>query len=161
MTGTLNPGSAGFQWVANEIRKVGNVVEWYANDTLLITVDMTEFATPTLGGNLSFGHADINFASSLDPEAVDLLFTLIDNIEVTAIVSGADGDFDEDGDVDGRDFLMWQRGVSPAPLSSTDLTAWQNAYGGGALGALSAVPEPTTLVSLLGTTLLLGLRRRS
>jgi len=25
------------------------------------------------------------------------------------------GDFDEDGDVDGGDFLLWQRGGSPSP----------------------------------------------
>jgi hypothetical protein len=174
MTGTLNPGSAGFQWVSNEIRKVGNLVEWYANGTLLITVDMTEFATPTLGGNLSFGHADINFASSLDPEAVDLLFTLIDNIEVTAISSAVDdADFNGDGNVDGSDFLTWQRGFGTPDaqlangdangdhiVDGNDLVIWQGQYGGGSLSAISAVPEPTTLISLLGATLLIGFRRR-
>src|SRR5262245_39274161 len=39
------------------------------------------------------------------------------------------GDFDGDGDVDGRDFLVWQRGGSPNPLSAGDLAQWQANYG--------------------------------
>ncbi len=39
------------------------------------------------------------------------------------------GDFDGDGVVSGRDFLAWQRGNSPNPLSSTDLANWQANFG--------------------------------
>lgn len=71
------------------------------------------------------------------------------------------GDFDNDGDVDGRDFLIWQRGSSPSPLSPTDLAAWQNSYGTGSLAAVSAVPEPsTTVMALLASCLGLGFARR-
>lgn len=54
------------------------------------------------------------------------------------------GDFDHDNDVDGRDFLMWQRGNSPTPLSSGDLNDWQANFGSVGSGAAStaAVPEP-------------------
>jgi hypothetical protein len=38
------------------------------------------------------------------------------------------GDWDGDGDVDGRDFLQWQRGGSPTPLSPIDLEGWQVNY---------------------------------
>ena len=63
------------------------------------------------------------------------------------------GDFDFDGDVDGFDFLKWQRGESPSPLSVTDLTDWQNYYGAPPLTAAStAVPEPNTWVFSLGAT---------
>ena len=41
----------------------------------------------------------------------------------------AQGNFDGDGDVDGRDFLIWQRGGSPTAGSAEDLTAWQTNYG--------------------------------
>lgn len=51
-----------------------------------------------------------------------------------------------DGRIDGRDFLAWQRGVSPTPYSSGDLADWQNAYNGGALSAATAVPEPSSLI---------------
>ena len=71
------------------------------------------------------------------------------------------GDFDEDGDVDGRDFLIWQRGGSPLPLSATDLADWQNGYGAGGLSALSAVPEPTTMAmaTLVGMSMLMSRKR--
>jgi hypothetical protein len=66
------------------------------------------------------------------------------------------GDFDADGDVDGNDFLTWQRGGSPRPVSAGDLADWQMNYGtGGAAAAAGAVPEPATL-SLAGG-LLVGL----
>jgi hypothetical protein len=60
------------------------------------------------------------------------------------------GDFDNDGDVDGRDFLIWQRGGSPSPLSAGDLADWRANYGTGSLSAnSSAVPEPGTSIMLL------------
>jgi hypothetical protein len=63
---------------------------------------------------------------------------------------GQAGDFDDDGDVDGRDFLVWQRGESPTPLSAGDLADWQTNYGAGGLGAFAAVPEPATWAVFLG-----------
>lgn len=42
--------------------------------------------------------------------------------------------FDADGDVDGRDFLVWQRNTSPSAsggLSNSDLGTWQSNYGSG------------------------------
>ena len=55
------------------------------------------------------------------------------------------GDFDSDGDVDGRDFLAWQRNPSVG-----DLADWQTNYSTGSLlvGA-TAVPEPTSALLLL------------
>ncbi|MCH7752566.1 MAG: hypothetical protein IH898_10490, partial [Planctomycetes bacterium] len=47
------------------------------------------------------------------------------------------GDFDGNLVVDGADFLKWQRGESPDPLSSEDLAAWEANYGTG-----GAPPEP-------------------
>lgn len=74
----------------------------------------------------------------------------------------APGDFDFDGDVDGRDFLAWQRGGSPIALSASDLADWQSNYGVGMLSAMvlspaaadftysgaSPVPEPGSLILL-------------
>ncbi len=79
---------------------------------------------------------------------------------IDLIATGPNGDFDGDGDVDGRDFLRWQRGGSPAPFSSTDLAAWQNAYGVGPLSSLEAVPEPTALTLVLSLAMgLVAVRR--
>jgi hypothetical protein len=61
------------------------------------------------------------------------------------------GDFDGDGDVDGRDFLAWQRNPSVGNLSD-----WQTNYGMGSLAAVS-VPEPSCLILVFG---LVFFRRR-
>lgn len=39
------------------------------------------------------------------------------------------GDYDRDDDVDGSDFLEWQRGNSPAGASLQDLVSWERRYG--------------------------------
>jgi serralysin len=73
------------------------------------------------------------------------------------------GDFDGDGDVDGRDFLVWQRGGTPNPLSIEDLVDWQVNYAAGevpAAAVLVSVPEPSMDVALLiGIVFLLGKRQ--
>jgi len=64
---------------------------------------------------------------------------------------GLGGDFDTDGDVDGSDFLQWQRGDSPSPLSASDLADWEANYGGpggSPVAAVSAVPEPSSALLL-------------
>jgi len=70
------------------------------------------------------------------------------------------GDFDNDGDVDGFDFLAWQRDTSIGSLSD-----WEGNFGmtSGTLAAASAVPEPTTCMLLivgLGFAVQLRSRRR-
>jgi len=71
------------------------------------------------------------------------------------------GDFDTDFDVDGADFLQWQRGGSPNPLSSSDLTNWGKNFGNSAnLPSIAhAIPEPATGV-LLVLAGILGVCRR-
>jgi hypothetical protein len=59
------------------------------------------------------------------------------------------GDFDYDGDVDGRDFLVWQRGESPNPLNADDLADWQTNYEISMSSQVSSavpVPEPHSVV---------------
>ncbi|MDZ4657556.1 MAG: PEP-CTERM sorting domain-containing protein [Bythopirellula sp.] len=94
---------------------------------------------------------------------IDDVDLVLDNfkLEIFGSNAGIAGDFDGDGDVDGRDFLVWQRGGSPSPFSPGDLAAWQGAYNGGALAAVSAVPEPSALLLLsLGGLLAGGIRKR-
>lgn len=69
-------------------------------------------------------------------------------------------DFNNDGNVDGRDFLAWQQGKSPTPRAE-DLALWQDQYGAGSLTATAIVPEPTTLAISAGVLLAaLRLNRR-
>jgi hypothetical protein len=68
---------------------------------------------------------------------------------VSNAVSSAD--FDRDGDVDGRDLLVWQRGGSPAPWSAGNLALWQEQYAAanGGLTVAVQVPEPGAIGMLL------------
>jgi formylglycine-generating enzyme len=79
-----------------------------------------------------------------------------------AVAAPLAGDYDLDDDVDGNDFLVWQRGGSPNPVSAADLAIWRAHYGeGGSATAVSTtVPEPTTLVLLMFAEVGLRLRRR-
>jgi len=53
------------------------------------------------------------------------------------------GDFDFDADVDGADFLIWQRDLGDA----TNLADWQDNFGAtAAVSAVKAVPEPSSLL---------------
>lgn len=73
---------------------------------------------------------------------------------VLSVITSAseNADFNGDGDVDGRDFLVWQRGESPHPGSAADLALWQTQFGNSSeLSASVAVPEPTT--ALMGLVL--------
>ncbi len=63
------------------------------------------------------------------------------------------GDFDGDGAVGGRDFLLWQRNPSVGNLAD-----WQTNYGEGSLTASVTVPEPTSL--LLSVALFAGVALR-
>jgi hypothetical protein len=70
-------------------------------------------------------------------------------------IAGPASDVDGDGDVDGRDFLILQR-TNPAGIP-----LWQTEYGfpGGGLSAVAVVPEPSGLL-LVGISLLLMTSRR-
>jgi hypothetical protein len=123
--------------------------------------------TLTAGQSVSLG--TIGDFSSLEAQDGLALKFLIGSeqafrLATVQFVSGAtqQGDFDGDGDVDGRDFLRWQRGQSPNPLSASDLAAWKSNYGTGALTATAtAVPEPSTIgLTLLGSVAMLARRRR-
>lgn len=83
------------------------------------------------------------------------------------LTAGLAGDFNFDGDIDGADFLLWQRGGSPNSLSADDLAAWQTNFGAGmSLPSIhpTTVPEPAPFVFLLIGALIgliIGNRMRS
>ena len=93
---------------------------------------------------------------------------------------GEDGeaDTDGDGDSDGADFLVWQRGFATTSgathsqgdangdgaINSSDLLAWEQQFGGPAapLSTSFAVPEPSSLVLVMFAISLIGcLSRKS
>ena len=81
-------------------------------------------------------------------------------IFITALGIGEQlaGDFDGDSDVDGADFLIWQRDLGDADSLADYRANFGLSIAGGA-SAVSAVPEPTTLAIAL-LTLVCYPRRR-
>lgn len=88
-----------------------------------------------------------------------------DNASLVKLTSNApveDADFDDDDDVDGLDFLTWQRGYLTGTthaegdangdtiVNGADLAVWESQYGAVPLAAaVAAVPEPTSLLLTL------------
>jgi len=136
--GTLDQNGNVWEW--NEALIIGSARgllggSWYNNDNFL-GASIRGNADPTgENGYMSFRVASI-------PEQ-----------------AGLAGDFDNDSDVDGADFLAWQRDPNIGSLSD-----WENTFGMTLPAALTiTVPEPSTGIMLLGamgTTGLLMRRRR-
>jgi hypothetical protein len=137
---------------------IDNTDDYYEGDVVSAT-----FGSTTYNWKISYTGA-INWANPTDSTISSITGTGTGNdivlIGLSSESLGIPGDFDGDGDVDGRDFLRWQRGGSPNPLSSTDLATWQTNYGTGSLAAIGSVPEPAGLVLLCVAALpFLGRRR--
>jgi hypothetical protein len=132
--------------------------------------------TTSLKLTLPVGVENYYIAPLFDPNQP--VSTLTGIVEFEAFVDAVippveDADFDDDGDVDGRDFLIWQRGFGSGTSNATgdannsgsvdgaDLEIWQGQYGSGPLVSSSAVPEPTSLALLLLGSLGCTRRRRS
>ena len=82
-TGTSGVGTLGFEWHDVLVRKQGNTVSWFVDGVNFANIDTT---TITFGGNNIFlGHSDINTGVSSDPNAPELIFTLIDNVSVDVV----------------------------------------------------------------------------
>ncbi|QDS98816.1 dockerin type I domain-containing protein [Adhaeretor mobilis] len=139
-------------------------------------------STVTGGGQLQLGAA---FDTSVGVEDLVLEVHLAGD-DATKFVLGnvnyvtgtaSDADFNTDGNVDGLDFLTWQRGFGNFAgtagqsdgdadgdgfVNGSDLTAWNSQYGSSPSqsAAASAVPEPTTaLMALLAAVGLVSVVR--
>ncbi len=105
-----------------------------------------------------------------DAFGTDSYTVAISNFDVTLGLET--GDFDDDGDVDGRDFLIWQRGFGSGTtlaegdgnadgvVDGIDLGIWQDQYGSAGLVSLGAVPEPSSMALGLLSLLTLALLSR-
>jgi MYXO-CTERM domain-containing protein len=122
-------------------------------------LDVTAAVNAWKSGESNFG---LNLRSVDTADGWSIKFTgsdsppqLIINYTTDVITPTEDADFDADGDVDGADFLTWQRGVGTASggtlaqgdangdgaINATDLGIWKSQFGP---GAVAAVPEPTS-----------------
>ncbi len=142
-----------------------------ANDVLPTNVDVgINYYQPTGIFDLH-GEDNVQGATNINVEALfndtSITHTSIDNDPRLHALIGQNildnlnpvsADFDFDGDIDGADFLVWQRAPSVGSLSD-----WQTQYGvraGSSSTPVLAVPAPSSLVLLCVATHLLLLSRR-
>lgn len=137
-----------------------------------VEIEVSYATAPEIPGQQEAGDAPFDSlriggpsgVSSLTEDETMNLPGVFDNIYLALedVSAGLAGDFDLDEDVDGADFLTWQRNG----LSASELVEWQTNYGMGVsapASGITAIPEPTTLalvaVSCVG--ILAGRRRNS
>jgi hypothetical protein len=150
----------------NYTLKGGTVIP--ANSTYYLVADVAEFKTRTTGprgGQKLFIQG--NYEGELNNSYGQL--TLKNKAEATVATMSygtppSNGDYDGDGDVDGRDFLVWQRnfGASAVPAGSGadgdgsgtvdagDLDTWGENYGSSPVAAVTSPATADTTVTWAG-----------
>jgi len=118
------------------------------------TFDLISLSTGNTFGGTTFDQIELlGLPTGYTTDVSIVAGTLANEIFRVSIVEvQLSADFDDDGDVDGFDFLKWQRGESPNPLSTSDLANWQAIFGtvaGPITATSSTVPEPATGIMLL------------
>lgn len=115
------------------------------------------------GDSLSLGNAynpaiaGVGVDGDLSFKLADATGRIVPSSLFSTIEYVTDGDFDGDSDIDGNDFLTWQRGHPTLPFDAEGLALWESNYGAGVgpQSAVNAVPESSSLVLLaLGIVLI-------
>lgn len=150
-SGSLQPGNS--DWSSLDDQSVGTWVESAPTANALSELVAGEGSMLSPGQTFALGNLfdevggtqDLTLEFLLDGEAAPRDgIVLYGNLAV-----GLPGDFNGDQVVNGADFLLWQRGGSPNPLSPTDLIEWETNYGSSGLASITAVsfvPEPAGLL---------------
>ncbi|MCA9234582.1 MAG: hypothetical protein KDA44_03895, partial [Planctomycetales bacterium] len=134
----------------------------------IITTTLATPITATMGGDgagSAYDPAGLQFLAHGFSPWDRLTLSLVDNELIVDFQPALAGDFDQDGVVNGGDFLAWQRGESPSSTAASDLAVWSAHFGevdlhGQTAGA--AIPEPATVeLLLLAAALFAGVFRRA
>ncbi|MBN1853870.1 MAG: hypothetical protein JW829_14145 [Pirellulales bacterium] len=118
----------------------------------------SEYGTPSVTFNADWGGDPNEYASRIGNPGSGFEATL----RLTALGEST-ADFDQDGDVDGQDFLSWQTGFGgeedpsladgdanrDGDVDGDDLAVWLDQFGTTATMATLAIPEPSSCVLLL------------
>jgi hypothetical protein len=118
----------------------------------------------TFTNSVAFNIYRFNFQTALGAMAPGAPSTGAIQLSEIELFRSAPGEFNQDGAVDGVDFLAWQRGASPSPGSASDLADWRASFGrtsgSGSLASDAAVPEPSTALMLIAVAVGLLVHRR-
>jgi len=175
----IETNNSGFNGAVNVLDDQWNniIVTWdgasdstiYINGALDATSDSLSVNTgpgDSAAGNVWIGSAEVfteaqqetrRFKGLIDDVRIyDTALTQAEVDELAQVAPGLGGDFDGDLDVDGADFLEWQRDLGDA----TNLGLWESNYGtpAPAIAAFAAVPEPSSLL-LVGVMALIAISK--
>lgn len=161
LTSDVNGNGAGFNYTGTMTltRATGGLID--LSGTLVGTnmpegeTDNIFTSTTSVSGPSTYGAVGFLIGGPLSTDQA--LFTDID-VSVIPFAPPEDADFDADGDVDGADFLAWQRGVGgvngtdladgnangDTAVDGADLAIWESQFGTATINA-SSVPEPASL----------------
>lgn len=162
----LRGTSVGFDPTGQDVHMQFDVVGVQAS--LTAWLDGTEQPSPQLKVNLRYPSGSAAESGgrigiwTFQPGSVALGPVEFRFVEAFEPVPELAADFDSDGDADGYDFLAWQRGRSPNPLSPSDLALWEANYGTVAplTPTSSTVPEPSAWMLCAFGLACLSLTRR-
>lgn len=133
--------------------------DWFASpaETDRLT-ELQDDGTTTFDINTTYSFGEIFTLGEEQDLTFEFLLAGESELRLGQVLYILPGDFDDDLDVDGRDFLIWQRGGSPNPFSAEDLADWQLSYGTSVGSPLSAVsvPEPGAMFMVLSLSLFLA-----
>jgi len=186
-----SPGAGDFGLTNLDVNEVWNISLELVRDTdpvlgAAITAKLSAYdlADPntvyTLSGTEPTDDPEGNVTNSVDNfdyfairnTGLDDFDYLLDNFTVeiegsNVVVENAD--FDQDGDIDGTDFLVWQRGNGAlgglnqgdangdGMVNQDDLAIWNNQFGNSSPASVAAVPEPVSLLlAVLGMSTLIS-----
>jgi hypothetical protein len=143
---------------------LGGVVPTTA-DTLVLTLVTNHTGTMTLGGQ---NHNGFFTGARVVQNNVKM-----DGLTASLQVTGVEANFNSNGNVDGADFLIWQRRLGLGPSAShadgdanadgsvdaADLDIWRGQFGS-QLGAVATIPELSSLnLTILASSSLIVLAR--
>ena len=140
-------------WMGVDSPPVGTAFEWAVPRDVVIQFP------PALGGpQPAFSQSSFDFAIYVDQGISDITQIISYTF---ASAPGLAGDFDMDLDVDGADFIKWQRefGVT---LDADDLADWKMKFGTAptAAPAIASAPEPNCVALAAMALAALGAARR-
>lgn len=150
MTGVTFTGPGGIAYISQEVVSINGVDLGPAVTLADNVADVFEFSdSQTIAPHFNLNVTVNIFATGLAATDAINLTAFTQRFAQTGPTTIA-GDFNNDKSVDGADFLRWQRGQSPTPLSQADLNVWRSNFGQSLLSlpTISSIPEPSTLALL-------------
>ncbi len=154
----------------------GTAENWIQIDTGTVDLPLDRFTPgPIVGVSNSTAYASykLQFPTIRDPAAGNADSMQIAEIQFFDTAVSSPADFDGDSDVDGADFLIWQRNVGVGTtqpmgdadgnnvVDGADLAIWKSSFGAGATIAVASIPEPhSAALVLLAATAVAAVRRR-